>query len=163
MQAATMISPLAEYVLARRAELKLSQNQLARLSGLSNAWIGRLETGTLEGEPKLPTLEKLAKGLRIDVDTLIRIARGESPKPTEPRKPTDGMLAVIDDMGNLAYPLTSEERAIVERADRMRMSFDTFLMPGFWNKTPQERRRLFRDLENVMDEMQDLMGENHHA
>lgn len=79
---------LGEFVKQRRAEMKLSQRELAKLSGLSNTYIASLELDANPAtgksiSPTMPTLEKLAKGLRVDAEVLIRIARGE---PLEAKK-----------------------------------------------------------------------------
>lgn len=65
---------LAEFVLRKRHERNLSQNEAAKRSGLSNAWFGRLETGTLNGLPKVETLRKLAKGLSVELSELMTVA-----------------------------------------------------------------------------------------
>lgn len=51
----------------------MTVNQLAVYSGVSAASISRYETGE-RGTPKPPTIEKLAKGLRMDYEELMRIA-----------------------------------------------------------------------------------------
>lgn len=157
---------LADFIADRRRELRLPRDEVAARAkraghDLSGSYIAKIENReTGPAYISVAKLEALAAGLGVGEEDLFHIARGESPKPVEPKPAETGrMLALIDDLAELAYPLTPEERAILERADRMRMRFDTFHMPGFWNKTPQERRRLFRDIENVIDEMQDLMGE----
>lgn len=65
---------LADYVLEKRTALGLSQNDMARRSGLSNAWFGKLETGTLTGRPKIETLRKLAKGLGVSLAEVFEAA-----------------------------------------------------------------------------------------
>lgn len=51
----------------------MTVNQLAIYSGVSAASISRYETGE-RGIPKPPTIEKLAKGLKIDYNDLMRVA-----------------------------------------------------------------------------------------
>ena len=63
---------LAAAVRARRAELRLSQRELAKRSGVADATISKLETKQLS--PSLETLAKLASGLELDLAELIAAA-----------------------------------------------------------------------------------------
>lgn len=78
----SMKNMLGDYVRELRESKNLSQRDLARLSGVSNTYIANLETGINPStgkpfSPSVSTLEKLAKGLRVPVETLISLARGE--------------------------------------------------------------------------------------
>jgi transcriptional regulator with XRE-family HTH domain len=52
-----------------RSKRKLSQRELADLSGVSREYIARIELG--QHDPTLSTLEKLAKALKVKVGRLV--------------------------------------------------------------------------------------------
>lgn len=65
----------------RRGELGLSQVELAKIAGIKSATIAAIEAGRVSRNPRLDTLEGLAKGLRVDTGVLIALVRGEQQKP----------------------------------------------------------------------------------
>jgi len=52
-----------------RAQRKMSQADLAKVSGVSREYIARLELG--QQDPTLGTMEKLAKALKVKVGKLL--------------------------------------------------------------------------------------------
>lgn len=92
---------LAEYVLNRRTKLGHSQTKLAKLAGISSGWIGRLESGALEGVPKPVTLRKLAKALLVPAKELF-VAAGIEP-------------ITLEDMGAFAFSLDGSKGCIYTR------------------------------------------------
>lgn len=65
---------LGEFVQQRRTGMGLSQPELAKAAGISSAWFGRLESGSLVGRPKVDTLTKLAPVLGVDLAYLLALA-----------------------------------------------------------------------------------------
>jgi transcriptional regulator with XRE-family HTH domain len=57
----------------RRAELNMSQENLAHRSGLNRSYIGSLEAG--ERNPSLENICRLAKALKLDAADLVRGAQ----------------------------------------------------------------------------------------
>jgi transcriptional regulator with XRE-family HTH domain len=53
-----------------RERRKLTQEQLAARAGISRPYLARLETA--RQDPKLSTLEKIAKALRVHVTKLLK-------------------------------------------------------------------------------------------
>jgi transcriptional regulator with XRE-family HTH domain len=53
-----------------REQRGLSQEQLAERAGISRTYLARLETA--RQDPRLSTLEKLAKALRVKVQDLVK-------------------------------------------------------------------------------------------
>ena len=53
-----------------REKRGLTQQALAGLAGISKSFLCEIETGI--GTPSLETLRKLALGLKVDLDTLVR-------------------------------------------------------------------------------------------
>jgi transcriptional regulator with XRE-family HTH domain len=53
-----------------RKRRKLSQEELAERAGISRGYLARLETA--RQDPKLSTLEKVARALKIDVTKLLK-------------------------------------------------------------------------------------------
>lgn len=80
---------LKEFIIRRRDELHLSQRDLGKMSGLHHGTVAAIEAGRVAKSPSMDTLQKLAKGLRVDEDTLIRIVRGASPGEPAPRPKMD--------------------------------------------------------------------------
>ena len=52
-----------------RERRKLTQEQLAAKAGISRGFLARLETA--RHDPKLSTLEKIAKALKVDIAKLL--------------------------------------------------------------------------------------------
>lgn len=69
----TLPSPrsLGAFVKARRTVLGLSQTRLAKMLGVNQSTVSSFEAGRDGHEPKISTLERLAKALEVDVRTLI--------------------------------------------------------------------------------------------
>jgi transcriptional regulator with XRE-family HTH domain len=61
-------------VRARRLELGIRQDELARMAGLSNTWLSRLENDLLK--PRLDDVAKVARALDIPVGSLFDSAEG---------------------------------------------------------------------------------------
>lgn len=70
---------IGEYIKKIRLSKNLSQGQLAIKTGLTKAGISLIEKGYRS--PQLDTLERLAKALDEDINTLIELAQGR-PDPT---------------------------------------------------------------------------------
>jgi transcriptional regulator with XRE-family HTH domain len=64
-----MTNRLAKRLKQLRAERGITQAVLARQAGVTLSYIGRLETG--RHDPRLSTLTKLAKALKVRVGELV--------------------------------------------------------------------------------------------
>ena len=73
----------------------MTVNQLAVYSGVSAASISRYETGD-RGIPKPPTIEKLAKGLKIDYNQLMEIAGHIRPENNEDKNAAEMLNEYLD-------------------------------------------------------------------
>jgi HTH-type transcriptional regulator, competence development regulator len=62
-----------EFIKKIREEKGLGVNQLAQYSDVSSAQISRIENGK-RGIPKAETINKLAKGLKVDPNKLMEVA-----------------------------------------------------------------------------------------
>lgn len=85
---------LAEFVARVRAEKKLSYPAIKKRGGPAMSWVNRLENGQMVDRPKPETLAKLAKGLGVDYEHLMRLAGyvalvGETGKPDQAWNTTD--------------------------------------------------------------------------
>lgn len=75
---------LSEYLAKYRAEHgNISQRELAKRCGVSNGYIAMLERGyaSASGEPVTPSMKimrKLAEGMRVDLDELLRSLDGDT-------------------------------------------------------------------------------------
>lgn len=87
---------LRRYIVARREELNISQEELARRSGLPRPTIGAIESGRVDNSPRIDTLDKLAKGLNVPFERLALIARG-----FDPDKPKSGPEWTNEDVQRL--------------------------------------------------------------
>lgn len=66
------MTPISEYLLSRRVEMRMSIQQLSDACGISPSHISRLERGIRNPSPK--TLEKLAIPLDVGYLKLLQIA-----------------------------------------------------------------------------------------
>ncbi len=64
-----MSTALATNIRERRQAAGLSQEALAELTGLSQTWISRLESG--DGNPTIETLTRVAKAFEINLSDLL--------------------------------------------------------------------------------------------
>lgn len=67
-----MNSTIHDYIRITRIELKLSIQQLAKMSGVSASHISRIERSNRK--PSAETLEKLAPHLQVDYFSLLKMA-----------------------------------------------------------------------------------------
>ncbi len=61
---------VAKRIAALRKERGYTQDRLGAESGFSGTYIGFIEQG--KKKPTIPTLEKIAKGLRVSLEDLFR-------------------------------------------------------------------------------------------
>lgn len=64
----------------------MSQDELAKASGVPKGTIGTIEAGYLKSPPGLQVLDKLARGLRVDPSVLIDLVRNEGDTPASLNK-----------------------------------------------------------------------------
>lgn len=69
---------LGSYIRKKRVALGLNQEELAERTGVGQETISHIETGRT-GDPRLTTLRKIARGLEIDPNILVRISEGWNP------------------------------------------------------------------------------------
>jgi len=67
--------------------MPLTLNQLADVSGISRAHLGRIEQGTRAPSPR--TLQKIAKPLGLDLNEVLILAGYPSPEPLLPQEQSD--------------------------------------------------------------------------
>ena len=65
-----MIDPIGSKIARRRGELKLTQSQVADLSGVAQGHLSQIERG--ERRPSLQTLRKLSDALNVDAETFMQ-------------------------------------------------------------------------------------------
>jgi transcriptional regulator with XRE-family HTH domain len=65
---------LREFLTRRRNELNLSQQELARISGVPAGTIASIEAGRVTRSPRPDTLRRLAQGLQVGPEALLRMA-----------------------------------------------------------------------------------------
>jgi transcriptional regulator with XRE-family HTH domain len=70
MSAVHDLSDLVRELRARRAELRISQEQLAAVTGLNRRVIGELERGHIS--PRFETVLRIANGLGLDIELRTR-------------------------------------------------------------------------------------------
>src|SRR4051794_19317970 len=65
---------LREFLTRRRNELSLSQQELARISGVPAGTIASIEAGRVTRSPRPDTLRRLALGLQVGPEVLLRMS-----------------------------------------------------------------------------------------
>ncbi len=66
-------SMLGKVIALHRQEMGMTQEQLAETVGVARGTIAQLETGIIEW-PRLETLQKIAKTLKVSIQTLLQEA-----------------------------------------------------------------------------------------
>jgi transcriptional regulator with XRE-family HTH domain len=151
---------LRSYVIERRAELRLSQRELAKVSGVKAATIASIEAGRVARAPDLETLEPLAKGLKIPAEFLIALARGKSMEEAWgivdalKRTPLPTTWAIPSDV---ADPADDWELAVIKKIEHIDWGdLDPRRDESFWYHDRADRRRLFRFWEAQAEEQEEL-------
>ena len=65
------ISAIAKNIKKYRAKLGISQDKLSKLAGVTLHTLTKIETGSTP-DPRIETLKRIAKGLGVSVDDLIK-------------------------------------------------------------------------------------------
>ena len=78
MEATSPYDLIREFMIRRRHQLGFNQYELADAAGVSKGTVSMLEAGKSANIPKDSTLEKLARGLRVDPEILLELAQGKS-------------------------------------------------------------------------------------
>lgn len=147
----TSIDSLIAYVNARRVELGIGQNELARACGMKPGTLSNLLHGRVTRAPSLATLGKLSKGLSVDVETLVRIARGElAEQVVQSRETGVGQLpgrALLERPAAGRYPLTDDEWRVIRAAERIGLKWHFDEHPKVLDIPPADRTWIFRQLE----------------
>ena len=139
------VDHLVAYIRARRVELGISQNELARMSGLNPGTLANIMVGRVTKAPSLETLQKLAGGLRVESDFLFRVARGEdaADRSVAPLRPTSGK-----------HPISDEEWEVLERSHLAGLHLDLGRYPDLFDVTPAERTWLFGGLAKLANSIE---------
>jgi transcriptional regulator with XRE-family HTH domain len=93
----TPAEKLIAFIVARRAELGLTQREVAAAAGMEPGTLANLEVGRVTRSPRADTLSKLARGLRVSPDVLSRLASGDDAPAPIPRLPFDAAVSPIGD------------------------------------------------------------------
>jgi transcriptional regulator with XRE-family HTH domain len=70
----TLVIAFAMAVKARRNQLQISQEELAHRANINRSYIAKLELA--QNQPTLSVLDRIAQGLEIGLDELIRETMG---------------------------------------------------------------------------------------
>jgi transcriptional regulator with XRE-family HTH domain len=73
VQNPSLLKAFAAEIKARRGELGISQEELAFRSGLSRTFLGKIEIA--QNQPSLTALFKLADGLEVGSDELLKAVK----------------------------------------------------------------------------------------
>ncbi len=148
----TPVEQLVNFIKERRALLGLGHNALARASDLDPGTLANLMVGRVKKAPSLTTLRKLAHGLRVDPELLVKIAGGEvMDLAVAARYGEDipaGEARKRDPGGK--YPLTAEELAVLKDAGFVGVQWDLTRHREILDLHPVDRRWIFFNLENFV-------------
>lgn len=108
------IAALAKYFTDVRTRKGLSFPEIRRRGGPSIGWLGSLENQTIESIPKPSTLERLAKGLGVPFDDVLRAA-GMMPTKGEPEGVTDAEFQELMEITRALPPADREELLMLAR------------------------------------------------
>lgn len=114
------MSDFGNYLRKTREDKKLSVNQLGIYAGVSPGLISKIENGK-RGVPKPETIEKLAKGLKIDYVIMMRKAGyidGESEKNDNEIKLTSKQEKLMKEIKNLDDETIDFLEGILDRIEK---------------------------------------------
>lgn len=160
----TPIETLASFIRTRRARLGLGHNALARAAGIDPGSLSNLLNGRVRTTPELPTLHKLAVGLAVEPELLIRIASGyevdletalesgtSATPPAPGATPAPGGAPSADAGSHSGrFPLSVEEIKLLMEAVKYGIFWDLTQDPELLDIPPADRKWIFKDLENVL-------------
>ena len=110
---------MAELVLDRRSELKLTQEEVAYRAGVSVSTIRLIETVGRDNY-RSATLSAVSEALGLPRNTLLAISRGEDPsdgaKPD--RSPADDVTDRLDSLQDQVRELSEQIAALTSALDR---------------------------------------------
>ncbi|MBI6547081.1 MAG: helix-turn-helix transcriptional regulator [Cyanobacteria bacterium NC_groundwater_1444_Ag_S-0.65um_54_12] len=148
----THLEKFIAFVRQRQKELDLGQNELARASGLSQATLANVLGGRVTRAPSLVTIQKLAHGLRLDPERLVALALNKESRPGRVVERPAAMLNhdltgrgeyATRSLSGEAYPLTEEEQAIIESAEKAGVYWHINGQCELLRLSPEERKYLF--------------------
>ncbi len=147
------IGELNAFIRGRQLELGLGQNELARACGLSQGTLANLLGGRVTRAPSLHTIERLAKGLREDPATLMKIMMAQV-EPTDARPEGEvgpsaagAELAPAGSLSDTANSLTDEEWSVLRRAQEAGLYWHCQVDAELLALSPGARRHLFMQLD----------------
>ena len=109
--------------------------------------------------PKAATLVKLAKSLDVPLSEIEAVMGEGLHREQTVIRPS---LEVIEGFrGVMAHPPTAEETAFIRAAESETVWYGPLYSPGFWNRTPDERRGHLIYLEGLTREARKLRQEDH--
>lgn len=162
-----------------RDRFRLSKAKAADILGVSILYVRSLEEGAdvktgLPFKPREATLGQIARkmtefGYPMTVSRLMDAAGLDVPAPlrlteqivdvvntVKGHYEPEQVVSLINELGDVTYPPDAHERALIQEAESMGLTFGLFSEPGFWNLEPSKRRRFLRDVEGAIEEAREL-------
>ena len=105
----TQLSPVGAFIREQRRLVKLSQRQLASMTGLSDTYLSQLERGL--HEPSVRALRAIARGLDVSAEQLISLTGALEEDLDAPPGASGGTAAAAGPAGTAeraAAPVTTE-------------------------------------------------------
>jgi len=105
----TQLSPVGAFIREQRRLVKLSQRQLARMTGLSDTYLSQLERGL--HEPSVRALRAIARGLDVSAEQLISLTGALEEDLDAPSAASGGTSAAAGPAGpagRAPAPVTTE-------------------------------------------------------
>lgn len=149
----TSVEHLVAFIKERRNQLGLGHNALARASDLDPGTLANLMVGRIKKSPSLSTLYKLAQGLRVEPELLVKIAGGHKVDIDRVSRLGEELPAAQarkrQNPGG-KYPLTAEELAILRDAEHIGVHWNFAEHLEILDLHPVDRRWVFFNLENFV-------------
>jgi transcriptional regulator with XRE-family HTH domain len=157
-----------KWLIASREAQGHSVNSLALEAGVDQSTLNKVERGTRSPTDDMlkavaqvlgigwPKMKAMADIGRLGEGALDRI-KSEAPEALGlvpiPRPPLNPII-----MLGLTYPESEEETAVFDEAWRLGIwPLPALTQPGYWVKTPEERRDLFEDIRRDVQEQRAIL------